>query len=70
MAVTVGGAGVMAMAVVHVDVFDKLQAGQQIHRPVDAGQANSAVDLSGAPVYLSHLQMLCGIGQHLEHREA
>jgi hypothetical protein len=59
----------MAMAVVHVDVFDELQAGQQIHSPVDTGQANSAVDLPGSPVHLGHLQMLCSIGQHLEHRE-
>jgi hypothetical protein len=59
----------MSMAVIHVDVFDELQAGQQIHSPVDTGQANLAVDLPGSPVHLGHLQMFWGIGQYPEHRE-
>jgi hypothetical protein len=65
----VGGAGVVAVPVVHVDMLDEVQSGQEFHRPVHAGQANPVEDPTGAPMHLGHLQVLGRVGQDLEHRQ-
>jgi hypothetical protein len=61
---------VMPMAVVHVNMFDEVESGQEAHGAVDAGQADPVVDPAGAAVDLGDLEMLGGSRQDLQHRQA
>jgi hypothetical protein len=60
----------MPVPVVQVDVLDESQPGQEIHRAVDAGQANPRRDLHGPPMHLGHLQVLRRAFQDLKDRSA
>jgi hypothetical protein len=60
--------GIVAVAVVRVDVLDQAVLGQQLQRPIDAGQADPRIDLAGAPVELGDLQVLrCGVENLQDH---
>ena len=57
------GRGVVAMPMVHVHVFDQCESFQDVHGPIDAGQADPAIDPTSAPMDLGHLEMLGGLRQ-------
>jgi hypothetical protein len=66
-AVAVCDRGVVAMPMVHVHVFHQLEPFQEVHGPIDAGQADPAVDPASAPMDLGHFEMLGRIGQDPPH---
>jgi hypothetical protein len=66
-AMAVCGCGVVAMPMVHVHVFHQAEPFQEVHGPIDAGQADPAVDPAGAPMDLGHFEMLGRIRQDPPH---
>jgi hypothetical protein len=60
------GAGVVSVSVFHMDVFNKVQPGQQVHGPVHTGQTHPRVNGLRAPVHLGHLEVLLRCGQDLQ----
>jgi hypothetical protein len=63
-------AGIVAVPMLHVDVLDQVELFQNIHRAVDAGQADPGVNLLGAPMHLRYFHVLGAGGQHLQDRHA
>jgi hypothetical protein len=50
-------AGVVAMPMLHVNMLDQAETGQEVHGTIDARQADPRVNLPGAPVELGYLEV-------------
>jgi hypothetical protein len=68
MAVVLALARVVAVAVVHVHARDQVEARQEIHGAVDAGQTDPGVERARAAVHLGDLEVFAGIPEHVENR--
>jgi hypothetical protein len=58
--------GVVPVAMLHVDGPYQVQARQELHRAIDAGQADPGGYAAGAPMHLGHPEMPRGRPQDLE----
>jgi hypothetical protein len=56
-AVMLRDAGVVAMPMLHVNMLDQAEAGQEVHGAVDARQADPGVNFPGATVELGDLEV-------------
>jgi hypothetical protein len=69
-AVVVADPGIVAVAMLQMDVLHQVEPGQQIHGAVNTGQAHPGLDLAGSLMDLCHLQVLRRRPQNLEDRTA
>jgi len=62
-AMAVRGRGVVPMPMVHVHMSDQFESFQDVHGPIDAGQADPAINPASAPMDFGHFEMLGGFRQ-------